>query len=296
VTRPAQRPKVAVAGYLSLDTIRCPAGSFTDVVGGGALYAALGAAAAGGDVHLVALAGHDFPESALEGLAALGIRLEAVERAAISSRRSDLVEPDAAPERVSHRTTPAYDQAEWWQHTRMLAPPPLDAPLDAYMVTAMPAMIALAHIRVARWNGALVVADTSEAFARAEPEGVLRVAAAVDVFAPSREEVRWLVNADDLSAHAKLAAHTPVVVQKRGADGYWLSAHGGPPSSHPSRATRVADATGAGDAGVGALTVGLAQGLAPAAALELAAAITARAVSAVGPAGLGLALPGAVES
>ena len=292
--RPTKRPKVAVAGYLSLDTIRCPGGTFADVVGGGALYAALGGVAMGGDVHLVARVGHDFPQRALEDLAALGIRLDALERVATPSRRSELIERDASPD--SRRTTPAYGDAQWWERTNALAPMPLDAPLDAYMVAAMPAAVARAHIRVARRHGALVVADTSEAFARTEPEALLRIAGEVDVFAPSREEVRWLLDDDDASAHARLAAQTPIVVQKRGADGYWLSAHGGPPSSQPSRATRVVDTTGAGDASVGALMVGLAQGLAPAAALELAATIAARAVSAVGPAGLGLALPTVVES
>jgi sugar/nucleoside kinase (ribokinase family) len=62
-----------------------------------------------------------------------------------------------------------------------------------------------------------------------------------------------------------------------------------------ARATSVSDTTGAGDASVGAFTVALARGLAPEAALALAAEIGARAVAAVGPAGLGLVAPRPVQ-
>ena len=295
MSRPALRPRLAVAGYLSLDTIRCPAGTFGEVVGGGALYAALGAAAAGGDVALVARAGHDFPGWALAGLAGLGIRLDALQRVAGPSRRSELIEPGAGLAHPSRRRTPAYGDARWWERTRALAPDPLDALLDAYLITAMPAAVARAHARAARRHGALVVADTSEAFARSEPEAVLALAAEVLVFAPSREEVRLLFPEDtEADAHAKLAARTPVVLEKRGADGYWLSVRGGPRVALASRAASVADTTGAGDASVGAFTATLARGLAPQAALEVAADIAAHAVAAVGPAGLGLADPAPV--
>jgi ribokinase len=295
MTDPGIRPKIAVAGYLSLDRIRCPVGTFEAAVGGGALYAALGAAAADGDVDLVARVGCDFPGWALDGLAALGIRLDAVERVPTPSRRSELIEPDARPGHVSHRRTPAYAQSRWWERTRELAPVPLDAPLDAYLITAMPATVARAHARVARRRGALVVADTSEAFARSEPEAVLTLAAEVDVFAPSRDEVRLLFTGDrEADAHAKLAARTLMLLEKRGPDGYWLSVHGRPRVASASRATRIVDTTGAGDASVGAFTVALAGGRTPKAALGLAAEIAARALAAVGPAGLGLADPALV--
>jgi sugar/nucleoside kinase (ribokinase family) len=295
MTGPAARPKIAVAGYLSLDTLHCPAGIFEEVVGGGALYAALGAAAAGGDVSLVARAGHDFPRWALDRLAALGIRLDALERAPTPSRRSELIEPSARLGCVSHRRTPAYARSQWWERTRELAPVPLERAVDAYVVTPMPAALALRHARLARRRGALAVADTSEAFAQSEPEAVLALAAEVDVFAPSREEVQLLFPGEtDSVAHAKLGEITPIVVQKRGASGYWLLVRGRPPSTLASRATQIADATGAGDASVGALAAGLARGLTPEAALALAADVAARTVTAVGAAGLGLRATAAV--
>ena len=57
------RPRVTVAGYLSLDTIVCPYGTFEDVPGGAALYAALGAREAGARVRLRAALCEDFPAS-----------------------------------------------------------------------------------------------------------------------------------------------------------------------------------------------------------------------------------------
>ena len=113
-----------------------------------------------------------------------------------------------------------------------------------------------------RARGARVVADTSEGFAAAEGPALLAALPRLDLFAPSREEVRRLLpGLDDEAAQRALDARCPQVVQKRGPDGMWWSRAGSPIHREPSRAREIADSTGAGDAAAGALAAGLARGL-----------------------------------
>lgn len=288
-------PSLVVAGYLSLDRIFCPGGVFDEVPGGAALYAALAGAAAGAEVHLCAKVAADFPSWALDGLARAGVRLDKVERVAGRSRRAELVEPDAAPERFSIRRSPTHRKGSWWERTEALVPSPLAVAADGYVVMPMPGDAALAHARQGRALGALVVADTSEAYARAAPADVLSLSSRVHVFAPSRSEVRLLFpGLDEELAQAELARRAGVVVQKRGHEGYWLSTPATPLLRVDSVARDVVDTTGAGDASVGALAAALVQGLDPEAAVGIAAEVAAGALRDVGPAGLGLAMPAAV--
>ncbi len=278
-------PSVLVAGYLSLDRIDCPAGRFVDVPGGGALYAALGALAAGAAVHLAAKAGADFPDAALHGLHNCGIRLDGVERVRGPSRRAALIEP-AGSGRSRQQAA-----SGWWERTRALAPPILDVDVDGCVLTPMPPELALAYARIYRAKAALLVADTSEAYAGAATDAVLMLAAQVDVFAPSRAEVALLVpDGNDEARHHGIAMHAPALVEKRGPEGFWLTTRDVLRRPIPSVATSVTDATGAGDASVGAIAAGLARGLDVEAAVRRAAEIAALAVGGVGPMGLGLDL------
>ena len=281
-----------MAGYLSLDTIVCPAGTFEEVPGGGALYAALGVRAAGARARLRARLCDDFPRPALAALAALGIDLGCLEPAAGPTRRARLEDPRASRVHPTERISPHHGAAEWWARTRALAPPPCTAPTDAVVITAMPAECLARHVAAARAGGALVVADTSEAFAATEREALLALLPQVDLFAPSREEVRRLLPGEENEAAQRaLDARGRWIVQKRGPEGLWWSSAGQPLRREASRARTVADPTGAGDAAVGALAAGLARGEPAPALLREASAVAARAVAGIGPLGLGLELP-----
>ena len=284
-------PRITVAGYLSLDTIVCPYGTYEDVPGGAALYAALGASAAGARVRLRASLCDDFPVLWLEALASAGIDLDGLEPASGATRRGHLEDREASHERVTRRTSPHHLEPEWWARTRDLAPTPCGHPADVVVCTAMPVDCLVRHAEAARSLGARVVADTSEAYAAAEGEALLAALPRLDLFAPSREEVRLLFpGRDDEAAQRALEARCPEVVQKRGPDGMWWSRAGHPLFREPSHAREIADSTGAGDAAVGALAAGLARALPVPELLREASAIAACAAGMVGPLGLGLDL------
>ncbi len=138
------------------------------------------------------------------------------------------------------------------------------------------------------------VVDTSEVFASRDRDALLALAGRIDLLAPSREETRLLLpGLDDDGALTALARRCPRVVQKRGADGLALLSAAHPTGLRvPAHPGPVVDPTGAGDAAVGALGAGLALGLDDAALLALASEVAARAVTGLGPTGLGLAWAG----
>ena len=285
------RPRVTVAGYLSLDTIVCPYGTFEDVPGGAALYAALGAWSGGARVRLRAALCDDFPRVWLEALADAGIDLDGLETAPGATRRARLEDREAHHERATRRCSPHHRHSAWWARTRELAPAPCPRRADVVVVTAMPVDCLVRHAEAARTRGAQVVADTSEAYAAAEGEALLAALARVDLFAPSREEIRLLLpGLADEAAQRALEFRCPQVVQMLGPDGMWWSSPGHPVHREPSRAREIADSTGAGDAALGALAAGLGRRLAVPELLREASAIAAHAAGMVGPLGLGLDL------
>jgi sugar/nucleoside kinase (ribokinase family) len=287
-------PVVGVVGYLSLDEIHVNEVARTDVPGGAALYAALGARAGGARVLLGAAHGPDFPEQVLDALDALGVDRTAVIRRAHPTRRARLVYSPEGRRQSSH-----YRDEAWHAATRALAPPLLpDTTRPAALVlTAMPAETLERQITWARAHGARVVVDTSEVFAAGEREQLMELVRRVDLFAPSREETRCLLpELEDDVALLALGRLCPRVVQKRGAEGLALVS-----TAHPNGLRRPADAatlrdpTGAGDACVGALGAGVARGLDDRALLALGLVVAARAIGGLGPEGLGLTRPAPVR-
>jgi sugar/nucleoside kinase (ribokinase family) len=281
---------ISVAGYLSLDEIVVEGVGRRGVPGGAALYATLGALAGGVRVQLAVTCGSDFPEAVLESLAAMGVDLSSVGRSDHPTRRAALVHG-----RDGRRESGHYGRDEWHAATRALTPPclPDGSPVSVVVLTAMPADALARQIAWARTRGARVVVDTSEVFAAAERARLLELLRRVDLFAPSREESRLLLpGLDDEAALAALGGLCQRVVQKRGADGLALVSGSHPLGlRRPAPVAPVVDPTGAGDACVGALGAGLAQGLEDPALLALALGIAARAVAGFGPEGLGLAHP-----
>jgi sugar/nucleoside kinase (ribokinase family) len=281
---------VAVVGYLSLDEIVIRGRRHDDVPGGAALYAALGAAAAGARVFLGAARGPDLPAAVLDGLRGAGVDVSAVVPRAHPTRRTRLVYGDDGQRESGH-----YREPGWHEATRALAPPLLPDRVhpSAVVVTAMSLDDLERQVAWARARGVKVVVDTSEVFAATDPARLLALLPNIDLFAPSREETRCMCpGLDDDSALTALAARCPRVVQKRGAEGLVFAAAARSAPLHlPALTAAVVDPTGAGDACVGALAVGLLRGLADPALLQLGLETAARTVAAIGPAGLGLGSP-----
>ena len=289
------RVEVGVVGYLSLDEIVIDGASRTDVPGGAALYAALGALAGGARVRLGVARGTDFPAAVLEALAALGVDLGGVVSRDRPTRRAGLVYG-----RDGRRESPHHRREEWHAATRALAPPclPEGARPAVVVLTAMPAETLAQQVAWARARSARVVVDTSEVFAARESQALLDLVREADLFAPSREETRRLLpDLDDDAALLALGGLCPCVVQKRGAEGLALVSRAHPAGlRRPALPGRVADPTGAGDACVGALGAGLGRGLDDPALLQLGLEVAARAVAGLGPEGLGLSVRATPEA
>jgi sugar/nucleoside kinase (ribokinase family) len=279
--------KLLVVGYLSIDTVTDTAGRSRRLPGGACLYAGLGGCHAGAEVALAASVGADYPGYWIEALALAGLDLTHLSRRNALSRHAD-IRHFADGRRVSTH----YRDPEWWVSNAEHAPEwPADLS-DAGMIVAGPMPVSQLGRLVADacGQGVPVVTDTSEAFARADPGGILQFVPALRVFAPSREETRLLYpGMGDEDAARRLASMGPAVVQKLGADGLRVVTSGGRETLHlPALAAEIVDPTGAGDATVGALAAGLLAGLNLADAAQAALATGALAVSAEGPGALGI--------
>ena len=134
-------PRVHIVGYLSIDRIETPTRRHDDVPGGAALYAALGARAAGAAVMLHAAAGEDFARGWLDALVRLRVDVAGVVHRPGPTRRARLVHTARGARRSD------YD-AQWWARTGALAPPlPADvAPDDVVVVGPVTAAVAAAAI------------------------------------------------------------------------------------------------------------------------------------------------------
>lgn len=265
--------RVFVMGYLSVDHLRGPDGMATEQPGGAALYAALGARAVGAEAVLLAAAGADWPEAWDDAARRCGIDLSQQVRRPGPTRRARL---DYAADGT--RASAHHAEVSWWERTAAMAPPSPSAPLAADDVLVLGPMPATEAARALDTAGpARVVADTSEAYARREPQALRALLPRLFLFAPSREESILLGELDGCA-----------MVEKRGAEGLvLLHADGAAPRRFTPPAVAVVDPTGAGDATVGAIAGGLAQGQSLEDAVRAAVAIGARAVTAHGPAALG---------
>lgn len=276
--------RIAVVGYLSLDTIVTPQGQWTDVPGGAALYASLAAASAGAKPSLIAMAGADFPQDVLDRAAAAGVDVACVQRAAQPTRRSDM-RYVATGARIASPS----DQESWWQESLALQPPSL--PQDSFAALVLCAQPAeFAAVAIGRAGGARIVMDTSEFYARREAALLRSLFARASIAAPSREETRLLFpNMDDNSAAVALAALGPTVVQKRSTDGvHVVPPRGSQGRTIPAKVEPTIDPTGAGDSLVGGLAGALACGQSLDDAIAFGMRCARRCVGAVGAKKLGL--------
>jgi ribokinase len=277
-------------GYLSIDTIATPAGSFGPIPGGAALYSALGVRTVGVPAAIVATFGQDYPPEWLQSLAALGVDISYLLARSGPTRTAGL-----HYDSIGRRHSPHFKEPAWHKQTRHLAP---SIPEDLHRfgrvtIGPVPVKTLRAVIKQASVCGVKLVADTSNAFEHCDPEAILELLSCMELFAPSREETRLLLpGVGDDAAAIQLAARGAHVLQKRGAEGAFL-VRGGERSGIRIAASSnapVLDPTGAGDATLGALAAELSRGLDVYEAAKIALEVGRLTVSDIGPIALGFKL------
>ncbi|HWF74878.1 MAG TPA: PfkB family carbohydrate kinase [Solirubrobacteraceae bacterium] len=282
---PLAPPGVIVIGNLTLDDVVLPDGTtHMGVIGGASLYAALGARLWRADIGLVARRGEDFPPQHLDRLRALGLALDGVNDIPGPTLRNWIVYESDGRRHGIFRTPP--------ERPLEVAARPQDIPAG-WLAAERPPHV---HVAAMRTDAAealvdrlrrdapscVITLDTHGEYVADYRERLLALAAKVDAFMPSREELAVLVGYDDPArAVIELATlPTPVIIVKLGPDGCLVrDARSG--LVHRVGVSKVAavDATGAGDAFCGGFLAGLAEGLEPVEAARRGAVSAAFAVT-----------------
>jgi sugar/nucleoside kinase (ribokinase family)/fructoselysine-6-P-deglycase FrlB-like protein len=275
--------RVVVVGNLTIDDVVLADGStLMATLGGNSVHTAASAAACGADVVLVARRGEDFPADAFDRLQRAGVdTTHVVDVAGPTVRNWVIYEPDGRRHWVYR--TPVGRSAD-------VAPLPADVapavPNAAVVhVAAMPLANAEAVVREVRHVApdALVTLDTHEGWADEPAARVLALAAAVDLFEPSLEELQDLTGEHTPTGglRALAAAGVGNAVVKAGANGAYALANEGVVHI-PALETTVVDTTGAGDSFCGGVAAGLARGLGSLEAVGLGVATAGTAITASG--------------
>src|SRR5579859_3435536 len=231
-------------------------------LGGNTVHAAAAALTWTGEVGVVARCGDDFPAAALDRLRTAGADVSGIRPIAGPTMRNWVIYEADGTRNWVYRT-PRGRSAE-------VAPRPSDlpaawlerTPAPVVHVAAMPLAAAADIVRSvrARAGQAVITLDTHEDWPRGSE--VLEVARLVDVFIPSREELRAL---DDYDNQARAAADLVAggvrcVVVKLGGDGALMARSEAAPVRVPALPVTVVDPTGAGDSFCGGFAAGLALG------------------------------------
>lgn len=262
------------------------------LVGGNALYAAVGAAIWAGEVDLWVRAGRNYPQEWLEALPGRGLGIEGIVRLpgdqdhrtffayTPDGRRVD-TDPDVHFARINHplpealvgyiHSTPGQDEPYRYEP---LALRPADWPAawvgEAAVHLSPLALSTHLHVPPAlRGHGVrLITLDPGERYMVPERADYVRqLLPQIDAFLPSDQEVRSLFGEDvDLEEAAERLCRwgAPLVVVKMGDQGVLVQeGRDGRrthlPAYHPPGDPRVIDVTGAGDAFCGGVMVGLAR-------------------------------------
>src|SRR2546428_1929503 len=260
-------PRVVVIGDLTLDDVVLPDGTtHMASIGGHCLYAALGARLWEPNVGIVTRRGDDFPRGRLRGLEKLGICLDGVVDVPGPTIRNWVIYELDGRRNWIYRTAPSRPVE--------VAVRPEDVPrswLSAHPspvvhVAAMPIDAAERIVESIRRQApdAVIMLDTHEDYVRGYRDRLLRLAASVDIFLPSREELMDLVGFDDPPRALRglwPKKGAPLVVAKMGTYSGLLWDKDRPAAGARDAApARPVDLTGAGDAFCGGFAAGLAPG------------------------------------
>ena len=244
------RPKpILIVGSLAFDDLDMPSGSYRNVLGGAAVYAALAASLLSpGAVRIVGIIGDDFPETHLAELRSRGIDTAGVERASGETFRwhgrysADLVSRTTLDTRLnvfadfSPKIPAAYS----------------DSPL-ILLGNIHPSLQLTVLDQV--FSPELVVADTMNFWIEREPKILADVLRRVDLLVINDEEARQLSGIHNLvKAAADIRRRGPkALVIKRGEFGALLFDEAGAFFVPAFPLEEAVDPTGAGDSFAGGL-------------------------------------------
>jgi fructoselysine-6-P-deglycase FrlB-like protein/sugar/nucleoside kinase (ribokinase family) len=296
-------PRVIVVGDLTLDDVVLPDGTtHMASIGGDCLYAALGARLWEPNVGIVTRRGDDFPRDRLNDLENLGICLDGVVDVPGPTIRNWVIYELDGRRTWIYRTPPTRP-VEVAVHPEDLPPSWLKQhPSAVVHVAAMPIEAAERIVESVRRQapGAIILLDTHEDYVRGYRDRLLRLAANVDVFLPSREELVDLVGFDDPARALRELwpeKGTPLVVAKLGKGGVLLwDKDRSAVVALDAAPAHVVDVTGAGDAFCGGFAAGLAQGLDPLEAARRGTVSAAFATEGVGSLALTSVTPAAAAA
>jgi sugar/nucleoside kinase (ribokinase family) len=250
--------------------------------GGNAIYAALGMALWGARPAVLALYGPDYPTAELADRVDLSSS-RAVPR---TLRNWGLYEEDGSRTFLFRRET-----RDWISFCPDVGDLSAE-PIGGCHVAPLPWARQVAMASAARRLGAgpITVDVDDRHLADISPKEVAAFLSAIDAFLPSRQDAETLfpgsAPTDALRQLRRLAAGTPVICIKLGAEGVMLHRAGADEIILlPSAAISVVDATGAGDAFCGGFLVGLSRSGDPATAALMGSVSASFAVSGMGIAG-----------
>jgi len=276
-------PNVVVVGNLTIDDVVLPDGATSmGSLGGNTIWAALGARLWEPSVGIVTRRGDDLPDATLDELRTLGIALDGVVPVDGPTIRNWVIYESDGSRHWLYRTP-----ADRYREVAVQASDLPAAWSDSRVVHVASMSIDAAEAVVGelrrRESPAKVILDTHEDYTGNVRERLLALAAAVDVFAPSRDELADLLGYDDPERAVRelRPAVGGAIVVKLGADGC-LVAEAERVEHVPAVEAPVVDVTGAGDAFCGGLAAGLAAGLGVADAARRGAESAAKAISVFG--------------
>ena len=276
-----------VVGNLTIDDVVLSDGRTSiGSLGGGAIYAALGARLWSVPVGLVTRRGEDFVQSHLTRLADCGVDTSGVVDIPGPTVRNWVLYGDDGSRTWVYRTPlgrsrevavqPADIPQSWLEES----PPPV------VHIAPMPLPAAQAIVKRVRADCplAVIIMDTHEDWVRDNREELVDLARAVEVFIPSRGELAELVGYDEPERAAKqlIDAGVRAVVVKLGADGAYTFTAEGTSEHAQARAVAMLDTTGAGDSFCGGLAAGLSLGEPITAAVQRACVSASFAVESFG--------------
>lgn len=277
------RPEVVVVGNLTIDDVVLADGTtMMATLGGNSVHSAAAATACGARIALVARRGEDFPAEAFERLDAAGADTSyVVDVLGPTVRNWVIYEPDGRRHWVYR--TPVGRSSE-------VAPVPTDVtpalPGAAVVhVAAMPLANAEAIVAEVRRvePQSVITLDTHEGWASEPAARVLALAAEVDLFEPSLEELQDLTGDHTPTGGLRALERAGVrrAVVKAGSGGAYVLTGGG--LVHvPALEVDAVDTTGAGDSFCGGVAAGLAAGLETVDAVALGVATAGRAIRSSG--------------
>lgn len=252
---------LVTSGYLTLDDlVLCADRVLRDVLGGGALYSAVGALTWGNRVAIHAAAGGDYPQRYLDAIAASGIDISGVVTGPARSLRLWLLEEGELRKQQLPKLT-SVDIAELDAH-RPPVPTTFHAAKGFHITTSLPAtQRAMAQAFRAAAPEAVISLDIwTESFFDIAAYRDPAFYADVDAFLPSEKEVEALWGLDNLPGTMRtMASYGPrTVAVKQGAEGSLVyDRQRDALWQIPAFPVATVDAIGAGDAYCGGFLSGL---------------------------------------